>query len=216
MSEILGQLEEKFLQAHERLETRVDLIGHSFGGFAATVLGLKHPDKVASVFCIAGAQEGIRQETVSSRVLKHVLGNPKDAEKLKYESPYMIAHRAEIAARWSENISMHLLASSVDMVLLPPIGLGIELPGNTEPQRRLVVPGAFGLPGLNQLLPFYHGMPANVKTLNAFSEASHPLLVISPGVLRYTRQHRQVAIENSPAAVRYLPMPQISNLPEAA
>lgn len=184
------RLESQIADACEKLERPVVLVGHSLGGLMATKFGVRQPEMVSDVVCLAGAQEGIRQDTPNSWALARLLGKPPGRKLLQHDSPHMTEHKETIATRWSPDVGLHLIGSPVDDLLLPPQGLGLELPEGQTPERRIV-----GLPGTTWLLGRVVDLPEGTKTLR-----SGPLFVdhysvpFNPSVIQYTQSVRKAAV----------------------
>lgn len=211
LPECYGHLEAKVLKAQERLQERIVLIGHSMGGLIATMIGLEHPDKVSGVICLAGLQEGIRHETLSSLILRTALRNPPGGEDIKHDSDFMKKHKQRIATDWSPDTSLHLVSPTIDDVLLLPQGLGLEMPAGQTADRRYA---GLPLPGVEFLLRRVPGMPKDIKLL-ASIPTSHADIAISPNVVGYTRRLRVPPAVDSEIS-KISPPLELDSLPLAA
>jgi pimeloyl-ACP methyl ester carboxylesterase len=128
--------------AFRRLTDRsgpVHIVGHSLGGFTVTQVAMDNPDRVLSVSCLAGAQDGLSRETLGSRALRRLVGNPKEARLLKHDSGFMNAHRDRVATDWPKGVPLYMTATVWDQIIAAPQGLGLE-PRGGNVHRRLVVP----------------------------------------------------------------------------
>ncbi len=188
LPEMYGQLEEQLEAIHERVQQRVRLFGHSLGGFMVTKLALDHPDKIETVDCLAGVQDGVEEFTFTGRLLKHLLGNPVHAEDLLRDSDLMIEHRQRIAMEWSARIPLRLTSPTYDDLIPIPQGLGLELPDGQQPERRIIVPR---LPGLSFGIREKTQHLENVTELRSFLPASHMDLPLCPPVISSMRQARR-------------------------
>ncbi|HET7060000.1 MAG TPA: alpha/beta hydrolase [Candidatus Saccharimonadales bacterium] len=189
IEETYGKLEEKLIETHERLDgQRAVLAGHSLGGLMTTMLALEHPDKVSDAVCMAGLQEGIKYDTLTTHALRLLLRHPPGEEDIGYDSDFMTRHKERIAKEWSPDTSLHLVSPSYDDLLLHPQGLRVELPDGQKSQKRVVGPP---LPGAEFVLRRIPGMPKDVKLLGSPILVGHIDLVISWSMLRYARGVRQ-------------------------
>lgn len=128
--------------AFQRLTDRsgpIHIVGHSLGGFIATEIAMDNPDRVLSVSCLAGAQDGLSCETLGSRALRRLVGNPKEAKLLKHDSGFMNTHRDRVTTDWPEDVPLYMTAAAWDQIIAAPHGLGLE-PRGGNVHRRLVVP----------------------------------------------------------------------------
>lgn len=186
--EMYGQLEERLVKTHDRLGERVVLWGHSLGGLMVSQLGLHHPDKVADVVCLAGAQQGVGSLTVAGRALKRALGNPTESGKLLADSDFMKDHMQSLAERWSPTTGMHLVAPTTDYLIPTPWGLGIKLPEGQQPTKKYVAP--HGIPGA--LIRKVMRLGDDVDLMRDVP-ADHISLPVTPSVINYMRQVRRSA-----------------------
>lgn len=191
--EMYGQLEEQLAKTYERLEERVVLFGHSLGGLMVTELALDNPDKISSVICLAGAQDGIKKLTPTGKILKRFLGNPEHSADLFHDSDMMTEHRERIATEWPSHISLHLISPTYDDLIPAPQGLGLELPEGQQPQRRIIVPR---LPGVEFGIRARTKDVPNVRWLRPILPAGHVDIAICPPVIAYTRKVRRAAVES--------------------
>lgn len=167
---------------------RMHLVGHSLGGLFATRVTLGNPNIVASVTCIAGAQEGIKQETPASLALRYVLGNPHEAKLLKHDSEFMQDHTGRVATEWPENVPLHIISTVKDPLIVPPQGFGLH-PRNQQAHKKLVVPKL----GVARL-PFLHiinNQPEDVEFMATHQPAGHASIVRASVVLRYISDNVQ-------------------------
>lgn len=195
IEEIYGQLEEELIVGYERLGARVALVGHSLGGLVATMLALEHPDKIASVIAVAGAQEGIKRETPSSKALRILLRGAAGQEDIKHDSEFMTKHKAQVAADWSPDTSLHLVGTVFDDLLLAPQGLGLELPAGQQAEKRIITGP---LPGAGRLIRLIPGMPEEVQVLKSRRPVGHIDAIMSGAVVDYARQARRDAAGAEP------------------
>jgi pimeloyl-ACP methyl ester carboxylesterase len=189
IEETFEQLEERLLETHERLEgQRAVLGGHSLGGLLATMLALEHPDKVSDVVCMAGLQEGLRYDTLSTLALRKILRHPPGEEHIQHDSDFMIRHKERIATEWSQNTSLHLVSPTYDDLLLHPQGLRVELPEGQKSQKRVI---GLPIPGAEFLLRRIPGIPKDVKLIPSIYPVGHIDLAVAPALLAYTRRVRR-------------------------
>ncbi len=189
-------IEPGLLRAHQRLEERMVLVGHSMGGWAVTRFGLEHPDKTAAVICEVGAQDGIPHETPATFVIGKLLGDPVAKEEIRHGSDFMVRHRRRIATEWSPQTSLHLIVSTGDAVVRTPHGLGLELPGDQEPDRRYI---AMPFPGVLFLARQIPGIPKDVQLLPSLTLAGHMDTPLCLSAIAYTRQVRRAVAQNKNA-----------------
>lgn len=190
--EMFEELSSQIIKVYERLEEPPVVVGHSLGGLMATKFAVEHPDKVSAVVCLAGLQEGIKDETPSSFLLNLALGKPAGRQLIQHDSDHMTAHKQKVAEDWPADVPLHLISTPIDDLLLFPQGLGLELPEGQEPQRRVV-----GLPGTGFLLRLIPGMPKNTRILRSPVLANHYDIPVNIGVLRYTRAIRRTVAANA-------------------
>jgi len=184
-----SKLETDIEQACDKLDERAVLIGHSLGGHVAVRFGLEHPDKVAAVVSLAGAQMGVKQETPSIRGLTRILGSPQGRIDMQHDSTYMTEHLDRVASEWSPEVDLHLIAATIDDMFPGGHSLGVQLPEGQEVHRRVV-----GWPGstfMNRLL--FSGMPAGTKAIHSILPTSHYDIPRNPSVINYVRGVRLVA-----------------------
>lgn len=190
------RLESQVLKLYEKLQKRLVGVGHSLGGLMLTKLAANNPEIFSDAICLAGAQEGIEHDTPGSLALARVLGQPPGRKLLQHDSPHMTQHREAIATRWSSDVGLHLIGSPVDDLLLPPQGLGLELPEGQMPERRIVGP-----PGTAWLLGRITDLPEGTKTLRSGPFLiDHYSIPLNPSVIQYTQSVRKAAVAQAEIA----------------
>ncbi len=194
LEECYSDIESQLLSAYERLEEPMLLLGHSIGGLFGTMFALRQPDKTADVVCLAGAQEGIAQETPSSWALRKLLGNPEAGEQLRADSDFMRQHRQHVTESWPTNVSLHLISPTVDDMLLAPQGLGLQLPQGRQPERQFVAPPVWGMHQAIRRIP---GMPSDVQLLPSWRPVGHVDIPSSGAVITYVRNLAALATANT-------------------
>lgn len=198
-------IDAQLLEICAALTTRPVVVGHSLGAHPGVKFGLKHPDIPSEIVCLAGAQEGIGSATPSIKLLARFLGNPHGRKDLEHDSPYMEAHREEIAESWSPEVGLHLVAATVDDMFPGGHGLGIELPDGQEPHRRIV-----GIPGITRLTrSLFPRVPANTQDLVSLIPTSHYDIPRNRSVINYIRGIRLVAMA-AQSREPVLPEPKLS------
>lgn len=185
-SEMYKRFEDRFLSAHDKINERVVVAGHSLGGLAAAMVGLEHPDKVAAVVCIAGAQSGIKQETAGTLALRRWINMPHVDKHISHDSGFMNEFKERIASEWSPDVSLHLISTPFDDLIVAPQGLGIELPEGQEPSRLLAAPN---LPFVHRALRNLPGLPKGTRILNS-RPTTHYDIPRASAVINYTRNVR--------------------------
>lgn len=186
------RLEQQIASLHEKLQRPIVLAGHSLGALMATKFGADHPEMVSDVACLAGVQNGIKQETPSTRALAYALGHPPGKKLLRHDSDHMTAHRETIAKKWSPDVTLHLLGSLIDDLVVTPQGLNLELPEGQKPERRVV-----WLPFTSPAIRRIPGMPKDVEVLRSpLLCVDHYFFPLNPAVIRYVRQVRKAAVGN--------------------
>jgi pimeloyl-ACP methyl ester carboxylesterase len=189
--EAAEELGSQLMALYEQLDERLVVVGHSMGALMGTMVAVEHPEIIAGVVCLAGAQEGIKQETPFSFALRHALGNPETAAMIQHDSGFMQEHRQRMATEWSADTSLHLISPTIDGLLVLPQGLGIELPKGQQPQRRVV---CAPIPGMRHLLRAIPDMPQDVEILPSLLPAGHIEIPMSGPVIKYTESVRRAAV----------------------
>ncbi len=176
---------------YERLDRRrMFLIGHSLGGLIATSIALDRPDLVDEVASLGGAQSGYKHETPATLALRHGLGNPKEAEHLRHDSPFMQEHQEKMANEWPAGVPLHLIASPSDALIIPPHGLEVNLPEGRRLDKRLVVPP---IPGAEWAIRRSFGISDDVKTLKTWHPTEHVNLPRVPVIINHINESRAVS-----------------------
>ena len=187
-------LEEGVEEVYEQEGQRVVVASQSLGGVFSTELGARRPDMTEAVICLAGAQAGVEGEKLAAKVLRYSLGNPVTAANLQVGSGFMTEHTERVASEWSPDVPVHLVSSTMDILIPIQQGLKLKLPEGQQPEKRVVVPRfmpeswarrAFGVPDEAELIK------------NFFGIADHFNIALTPAVISYIRGVRQEAIGNT-------------------
>lgn len=188
------ELQKKMTEALEGMHDRLDrrkmfLVGHSLGGLIATVAALEHPELISGVVSLGGAHSGYSKETPATLALRHMLGNPAEARHLKHDSPFMQEHQEKMANEWPSDVPLHIISSPNDVLVVTPHGFDVELPGEQEADKRIVIPPSpFGLieKGTRRIL----GISNNVKSISSKRPTEHVNLPRVPAVTNYINESR--------------------------
>lgn len=185
------QFESFLVRAYERIGQPLVVGGHSLGGLAATKVALSHPDKVASVVCLAGAQDGVKHKTPSARALELYIGRRDITELIYHDSDYIQQHRQSMAANWPAEVPLHLLSATADDIIWDH-GLSVELPAGQMPVRRIVAPGWAERLGIMQRMN--PSRPADTVRLASDRPTGHVDLPLAGAVIRYVQELRGQSI----------------------
>lgn len=186
--EILKRTTEIIERVHDRLDRRrMFIAGHSLGGWIATDLAIERPDLVAGVASLGGAHYGYDRETLATLALRHGLGNPKEAEHLRHDSPFIQEHQEKMASEWPLGVPLHLIASPSDVLIVPPHGLDVTLPDGQHPDKRLVVPP---IRAAEWAIRRSFGISDDVKSIRTWYPTEHLNLPRVPAIIRHVNDSR--------------------------
>lgn len=186
--EIQKKSTELLERIYERLNRRrVFLVGHSLGGWIATAIAVDRPDLVEGVMSLGGVHSGYDRETPATLALRHGLGNPKEAEHLRHDSPFMMEHQEKMASEWPAGVPLHLIASPSDVLVVPPHGLHVALPEGRQPDKRLVVPP---LRAAEWAIRRSFGISKDVKSIRTWHPTEHVNLPRVPAVIEHANASR--------------------------
>ncbi|HVW23382.1 MAG TPA: alpha/beta hydrolase [Candidatus Saccharimonadales bacterium] len=186
--DMLDIYEEKLVNIYEKLGGPMVVVGHSLGGLVAEMAGLRHPDKVAAVVMLAGAQEGIARHTPSSYALVRALNRP-ETRHINRRSDFMQGHRENVSKLWSPAVGHYAISPMVDDLILPPQGLRAKLPEGQTAHRYVAAPDSRAARFLLRMVP---GMPSDVEILPS-RPTTHYDLPLAPAVVKHVTEIRRVA-----------------------
>lgn len=200
-SELQKHLTELLEKAYERLDRRkLFIVGHSLGGLMGSVAGLERPDLVAGVVSLGGVHDGYSMETPGTFALRHLLGNPEEAHHLRHDSPFMHEQRERRATEWRADVPLHLVATPLDQLIVPPRGFEVQLPPNQKPEKRiLITPSPFG--AIEKATRWTLGIQDDVLPLSSRLLTEHLYLPRDPAVIDYAYESR-AATTITPQAAR--------------
>lgn len=185
------QIDEDVQAAYERAGERLVVVCQSLGGYFGTELGADHPEMIAEVICLAGAQAGVDGEKPAARLLKHVVGNPATAADLQEDSALMTEHIEKIASEWSEDTGLHMVSPTFDILIAIQQGLKLKLPPGQTPEKRVVVPR---LPIPDAWMRRAVGVPDDAELIKSlFGPVDHFNIALVPAVISYVREVRRAA-----------------------
>ncbi len=191
---------EHLLRVHEAVgERKMLLVGHSLGGLVATMYAYEHPETVAGVICIAGAQEGIKHNTLAMRALMRAINNPEATDMVRYDSGFMEEHRDRVENEWPSGVALHAVATAHDVLLPAPHGFGLR-PNGEPSTNHLFMSHGYGLtlPGRALL----RRLPENTGITSTFYPTEHLAIPLIPPVVAYVAQVRdQLALPLQQPAV---------------
>lgn len=185
-SEMYKRFEERFIGAQEKIGRPVTVAGHSLGGLMATMVGVEHPDKVDDVVCIAGAQIGVRQESPTTKLLRHWVNRPEEARHIRHDSDFMQEHHHNISTRWSPDVRLHLISPTVDDLIPDQRGLKVELPEGQTADRLIAAPPILGV---MRLLRAASRLPEDTRLLPS-RPTGHVDIAIAGAMVNYAKSVR--------------------------
>lgn len=195
-AEIQKRTIEHLEKVYDRLDRRrMFLVGHSLGGLIATMVAVERPDLVSAVVSLGGAHAGYSRETPATLALRHGLGNPKEAEHLRHDSPFMLEHQEKMADEWPVGTPLHIISSPSDVLVVPPHGFDVSLPEGQQPDKRLVVPPV----GLAEwAIRRGFGIPDDVRPIKTWYPTEHVNLPRVPAIINYVHESRLVSAGLAP------------------
>jgi hypothetical protein len=196
-------LEEGVEEVYEQEGERLVVASQSLGGLFSTELGVRRPDMVEAVICLAGAQAGVKGEKPAAKVLRYSLGNPGTAVNLQEDSELMIEHTERIASEWSPDLPVHLVSSTTDILIPIQQGLKLKLPDGQESEKRVVVPRFMPESWARRVF----SIPVEAELIkNFFGMADHFNIALTPAVISYIRGVRREAAGNTATEAATIPI----------
>lgn len=211
--EILKRTIDHLEKVFDRLDRRrMFLSGHSLGGLLATMAAVERPDLVGGVVSLGGAHAGYSRETPATLALRHGLGNPKEAEHLRHDSPFMQEHQEKMASEWPADVPLHIISSPSDVLVVPPHGFDVALPAGRQPDKRLVVPP---LRAAEWAIRRGFKIPDDVKPIRTWHPTEHVNLPRVPAIINHVHESR-LALAGLTANIEEAPFTTPALLPAAA
>jgi hypothetical protein len=173
------------------------LVGHSLGALIATDYACEYPETVAGAVCLAGAQQGVKHETLAMRKLIRFINNPAATDMVRHDSTFMVEHHERIETMWPENAPLHVVAPAVDVLLPPPHGYGLQ-PNGLPTTNRLVIPTLVA--NTPQVRRRYARSPDNTEKIETIFLAGHVNTPLIPDVIDYVRGV-QTALAGQPSPI---------------
>ncbi len=187
-----AEIEKRTIEHLEKVYDRLDrrkmfLVGHSLGGLLATMAAVERPDLVGGVVSLGGAHAGYSRETPATFALRHGLGNPKEAEHLRHDSPFMQEHQEKMASEWPTDVPLHIVSSPSDVLVVPPHGFDVALPADRQPDKRLVVPP---LRAAEWAIRRGFKIPDDVRSIKTWHPTEHVNLPRVPAIINHVHESR--------------------------
>jgi pimeloyl-ACP methyl ester carboxylesterase len=196
---------EALLRSHDAGKQRkMLLVGHSLGALIATDFACEYPETIAGVICLAGAQEGVKHNTLAMKKLVRFINNPTATDMVKHDSSFMQEHRERVRTDWPEGVPLHAVAPALDVLLPPPHGFRLR-PNGLPSTNRLIVPtfaADWDIVRRRQARS-----PSNTETIETPLAAGHINVPNIQDAVKYVR-----AVQTELAG---LPTPHGGSLPEA-
>lgn len=219
LEDMQEELTEKVSRTKEQHDERkLLLVGHSLGALLATKIAVAEPDLVAGVVTLGGAHQGYDKDTLATHTLKLFAGRHPQAGHLRHNSDFMQEHAEDMATKWPDDTPLHVVATPLDILIVPPHGFDVRA-GNNKVSKRLVIPSFFGAGNIFRKLC---KTEEDVEMLPTRAWVDHFNMPRSEQIQDYVHQVRHeiagVAPEETPATAEpnVLHLPHLPRLRTAA
>jgi pimeloyl-ACP methyl ester carboxylesterase len=182
--EMVKVLEEKVLNAHQKIGRKVVIAAHSLGAPLAQKVVMNHPEVASDLIMGVGVNEGKKYKTPASFALRHLLGNPPTAELLNHDSDFMKEHIERVASEWPDEVKLHSVSAVFDYLLPFIHGHKLTLPTGQQAERKVIAPP---IPHINFLLRLAT-RNQDVMALEHLIPALHANVVLHPAFINYVRE----------------------------